>query len=175
MKTVIIKASIIILTLFAGASVYAQRSSLCDKETISGKKKNVKKEVEKYAKKYKNSSELSSEMKEELKIEYTNLQEEHNKIYTKIKKDIANGWSFIGDGRLCKTSYYYRLVELEKETNVFLSKKRIAENVEKSTKMDLIPIIITGLEKLSEYLEDKAKDKAEVFYKNYAWKTYEEL
>lgn len=175
MRTLIMKTIVIILIFFVEVSIYGQNSSLCDKETIIGKKENIKKEVEKYTKKYKTSVDITDTLKENIKNEYTYLQEEHNKIYKEIKKDIESGWSFVGEGRLCKTKYYYRLVELEKETNKFLTKHKTSESNKKSTKIDLFPIIITGLEKLAEYLEGKAKDKAEVFFEKFAWKTYEEL
>lgn len=177
MKTLNLKMVITILILSAQTLVYAQDDA-CKKEIVSKQMKDAKKEAEKYAKKFKDDKVIPNTVKESVKNEYTALQEGYNKVYGEIKGDIAAGLLFVGENRLCKTKYYSRLQELDKQTRIFISKKRTDDKgIPKSGPGvgEIIIAVVSVLEKVYSALESAAENKADKFYDKLAWKSYDEL
>lgn len=178
MKTLNLKMLIASLILSAQTLVYAQTDP-CKTEIVSKQMKDAKKEAEKYAKKFKDGKITSdATIKEAVKNEYTTLQEGYNKVYSEIKDDIAAGLMFVGEKRLCKTKYYLQLQALDKQTIIFMSKKRtIDKGIPKSGAGvgEIIIAVVSVLEKVYSALESAAENKADKFYEKLAWKSYDEL
>ncbi len=153
---------------------WGQEADPCNKRTAMQNQTEVKKVVEAYVKNQKSSSSLSEKAKERMKEKYTELQQGYNKIYNDIKTDIAKGYLFVGERRLCKTKYYSKLEILEEKTNEFLLRNWEVTEVQKSIP-EWIAKVISGLIWLEEFAGEQAQKKADRFYAKVAWKNYDEI
>lgn len=173
----------------------------CTKVSIVIREVTLMDDVETLILKLKKSSQLSNEDKEDIKEKYVRLQRSYNNVYGFIKRDIASGFRFVDERRLCRLDYFRQLQTLETETSSFIlqTKQKMEQkkhswitsyslNLNSTYKRDkeieesnsvassgIGEIISIGLSWLVKFFEDKAKEHADEFYDHVKWKDYDNI
>jgi hypothetical protein len=157
----------------------------CNKKTVALNKDEVKIQTEYLIRKLKlYGASFTDDSLKLYKIDYEAIRGKLNSIYSKVRDDIASGFTFVGEGAICRR-YGDQFVAAINEANGF--NKRLANDLARKgliVKSSAISFSaqspgwigwIIQMVGITLQLDKEAREKAELFYKDNAWQSFDDI